>query len=86
MAHGADKFGDFVLEASTCRVCGKDATCVHYESFSAMGYDSQGAIDPKRLLAWHEGYIAAVGVECGCYGRLHRQVAHIVTTQKYARR
>lgn len=91
---GEDRFGSFVAEPSRCKVCGKDGLCIGYSTFEARGHDDLGAIDPKHLIIGNAVFTGKVlgaeielhgpiGVTCGCYGRLHRQVAHIQTEQKY---
>ena len=83
-APGVDRFGAFTIEDGFCEICGDQAFVVTYEQFEALGYDEQGPISPKHLIIGETK--KDIGVTCGCYGRLHRQVGHIVTEQKYRHR
>lgn len=76
LVHGKDDFGRFVVGAGNCVHCGSVGISVKYapKRFDALGVDTAYTIlkDPKNK----------IGITCGCYAKLHRQVAHITTKRK----
>lgn len=67
-----DKFGAMVVERGRCGVCDRRGNRVRYtRKLQVPEYvrSSPSFIgrDTRRF-----------GIECGCYGNLHRQVAHIL--------
>lgn len=75
LVHGKDEFGRFVVGAGNCVHCGSIGISVKYAPlrFDA-GVDTEYTIlkDTKNK----------IGITCGCYAKLHRQVTHIKTKQK----
>jgi hypothetical protein len=72
---GEDSFGRFVITGGPCSNCGHALNhCVKYapRSFELP----EDILVSKTILKTVDNYI---GVNCGCYGKFHRQVAHIVT-------
>jgi hypothetical protein len=70
---GEDAFGKFVITGGPCNMCG------HAGGFTVK-YAPKSFKLPKGLsveatiLRTTDNYI---GLNCGCYGKLHRQVTHI---------
>lgn len=57
-----------------CGYCGKDVmNCTVYQSTEIQPIEH----DSTMLKRTH-----AFGIECGCYGKLHRQIAHIRDSMK----
>jgi hypothetical protein len=76
MITGNDRFGQFtlVITPRACECCGR-------KTRAQIGYalddlELPNGIDVRNTIlrtpsAW-------VGLDCGCYGKFHRQVAHIM--------
>src|SRR6266496_1184904 len=66
---GQDHFGDFTLSSYYCFVCKDAAIVVEYQTINLGRIEINNTIlrDIKN----------AIGITCGCYGKFHRQVAHI---------
>lgn len=75
LVYGKDDFGRFVVGAGNCIHCGTTGICVKYgpKRFDA-GVDVEYTIlkDTKNK----------IGITCGCYAKLHRQVTHIEHKRK----
>lgn len=72
---GEDKFGRFVIRIALrhCDVCGR--AC-----WATVGYGSSASLPEgvrigDTILGDWGGW---TGIDCGCYGKFHRQVAHTV--------
>lgn len=68
---GEDVFGHFVIGADKCAVCGQVGICVKY------GPDLKlpDSISVESTILKHVTH--SIGITCGDYGKLHRQVTHI---------
>lgn len=74
---GKDDFGRFIITGGPCSHCG--AAHNHTIKYAPATFQLPGNIDEKdTILKSTENYI---GLNCGCYAKFHRQVAHIVTRQ-----
>lgn len=83
-ANGKDKFGPFILDTHIlpCDVCGTVAVRLGYNGAKYKlpdGIDAKATILPNPQRMW-------IGITCGCYAKLHRQVAHIEDAQKRAKK
>ena len=70
---GSDAFGKFVITGGPCDLCGHTGGfTVKYQpkSFKLP----KGMTPEATILKTTDTYI---GLNCGCYGKLHRQVTHI---------
>ena len=81
---GEDAFGPFLITGGPCTVCNdrKSNVVVKYRP-STLELPSN--IDPARTILKGSKKNPAdnyIGIACGCYGKLHRQVAHIVDSIK----
>lgn len=80
---GKDKFGAFAIERNheqeqeLCISCDEPMP-IKLEYLDLMGFPE--GIDVKATILKDEH--AAIGITCGCYAKLHRQVAHIEDAQK----
>lgn len=77
--NGRDKLGPFVMRSSVpCGVCGKQVMCsVHYERKPLV---SEYVSKAKSLLLKNKKtgkFIRTVGINCGCYAKVHRQIKAI---------
>lgn len=73
---GEDKFGRFKIEPGECGVCGKFSIRVSYKDTPKVtGYVRKA----RSFLLKHKkrGLIRKVGINCGCYAKVHRQIVHI---------
>jgi hypothetical protein len=80
---GSDKFGEFHLTGGPCTHCGNERTvCVHYRiQPNGQFVDLGEGIKPSDTILQPHGTMVDdtyLGINCGCYGKLHRQVAHII--------
>jgi hypothetical protein len=85
---GQDKFGKFRIEGGQeCPVCRtEEQWCITYTSTAKIEDYAKRApglilkradrLDRTPIL-WRR-----IGITCGCYGKLHRQVAHITDNGK----
>jgi hypothetical protein len=82
---GTDKFGDMRLRQGKCEHCGKTTTRVDW-----MSFELPANIDPtaRTLISniddlgnFRQTALPKLGITCGCYGKFHRQVAHISSRQ-----
>lgn len=72
---GEDSFGRFVVTGGPCSVCGFALN--HTIKYAPASFELPNDIlIEKTILKSTDHYI---GVNCGCYAKFHRQVAHIVT-------
>ncbi len=76
---GSDKLGKFTLrQAVCCGVCGKKVmTCVHYEQKPKV---TEYVAKARSLLIRNKRtnkFIRTIGINCGCYAKVHRQLVHI---------
>ena len=72
--HGQDAFGDFTIQPGWCGVCDFNcSTTVQYKVNKNFGLPKGIQIE-KTILKMQ---CRKVGLDCGCYGKLHRQIAHI---------
>lgn len=70
---GEDKFGRIRLTGGPCTNCNKGGVvCVHYLGRIDIGPIQVGDTILKSV---RDGYL---GINCGCYAKFHRQVAHIL--------
>jgi len=70
---GKDAFGNFRVTGGPCTYCGSPKElCVKY---GPKSFDL-GNIDPARTIL-RDPNTGHLGILCGCYGKFHRQVAHI---------
>lgn len=79
---GEDKFGRFVLTGGPCTNCGKGGQyCVKY---APLNFELPDGIDVGHTILKDplDGYL---GISCGCYSKLHRQVT-IITVRMEARK
>lgn len=87
--HGEDKFGKFRVTGGPCTNCGQgDNICIHYLIRDGAYVNLPGGIKPSDTTLQPAGTQIGdtyLGVNCGCYAKFHRQVAHIETTQKLRR-
>ena len=69
----ADGYITGMLEVAPreCDHCGHEALCVHV---TAISYPPGIKSDDKRIIPKQDKYL---GTTCGCYGKAHRQLAHI---------
>lgn len=77
-SQGSDELGKFtVLIPGHCASCDADTDVVIKYAVQSLGVHlRKRGIDPQTpsLVLKRKGEI---GVTCGCYGKFHRQVAHI---------
>lgn len=77
--NGRDAFGKFRITGGPCTNCGGDGSptlcmCIHY---SLSDLTLPRGIKPEDTILRHAHEDAYLGINCGCYAKLHRQVAHI---------
>lgn len=88
MTTGADKFGEFEVHHDPDEPCGDcglaGVTTILYRGALALPIYGEQPLDRMKLVIGGHG--KRLGIECGCYSRAHRQIAHIETEQKYPRR
>lgn len=70
-----DDFGPFKLKVATCCHCGAENQLSVKYSTSASITVAQEKIDLGRTVL--KKLTNSIGVTCGCYAKLHRQVTHI---------
>lgn len=74
---GTDGVGEFRLymDGASCEKCGKDGVIiVSYRKLFLTKYVREA----KSLILFNtKGKKRRLGIECGCYSKLHRQVTHI---------
>jgi hypothetical protein len=69
---GSDAFGKFVISGGPCSLCGLSGLNVKYQP---KAFKLPKDITPEAtILKTTDNYI---GINCGCYGKLHRQITHI---------
>lgn len=78
---GEDKLGTFRIitlpDKPICGVCRRRVAVVQYRSAPKV---SDYAAAAKGLLIRNKKtskYIRTIGINCGCYAKVHRQIAHI---------
>jgi hypothetical protein len=76
---GEDAYGEFDLYEANCSVCDRRALCVAYDKTPVLPAYKGTPINPARLKIG-ETHLCVSG---GCYASAHRQVAHMVTENKY---
>lgn len=63
-----------------CHICGEDAFCI-----LLVGTNLPTRIDREATIL--KGSMPRVlGINCGCYAKFHRQVAHIITNMNIRHR
>lgn len=71
---GEDAFGKFVIgETYNCEVCNRPNVLVIRYNKDSLDL-GEGIEVGKTIL---KEATTRIGINCGCYGKLHRQVAHI---------
>lgn len=71
---GSDDFGTFRLrEGKVCQACGQRGVAVIYRP-KYLELEKE-VLEAPSLILKDSG--KPIGVTCGCYAKLHRQVAHI---------
>lgn len=71
--NGSDAFGKFVITGGPCGVCGQSG--LYTIKYAPKSFALPMDITPEAtILKTVDNYI---GLNCGCYGKLHRQVTHI---------
>jgi hypothetical protein len=75
---GEDNLGKFtVLIPGHCGACGQDTdTSILYKGALKMRLKEKG-IEPNSLILFDQNKLRHIGVTCGCYAKLQRQIAHI---------
>lgn len=78
--NGHDSLGEFkiLMGAPYCRVCERRSmVCIRYlASPKVNAYVAKA----KSLLIHNKktgNFIRTIGINCGCYAKVHRQIAHI---------
>lgn len=79
---GSDKFGNFHLTGGPCTHCGAERTiCVNYRfNTNGIAANLPNGIKPSDTILQPRGTHVDetyLGINCGCYAKLHRQVARI---------
>lgn len=77
---GRDSLGDFELFIpirTSCGICNRKGLCVRYQDKPSLGRYAAEA--PGLLLRNKKtsNFIRTIGINCGCYAKVHRQIAHI---------
>lgn len=78
ISSGVDKFGAFAVREGRCGVCGKHELCIQYHHRPRIPEYSRTS--PSLLVRVRREVgrgVRQLGLTCGCYGKLHRQVGHI---------
>lgn len=84
---GHDSLGEFIVLGITfrrksCGICGKTGTSIRYEDTPKV---STYAAKARSLLIRNKrtkNFIRTIGITCGCYAKVHRQIAHIESGKK----
>lgn len=75
---GRDDFGRFVITGGPCSNCGKDGPNYAIK-YAPKSFELPDGVEIERtILKTTDHYL---GLNCGCYAKFHRQVAHIVTAR-----
>jgi hypothetical protein len=80
--NGADRFGHFHITGGPCTHCGAEGVlCVNYR-FNTEGVAvnfPEGIKPSDTILQPRDTHVdeTYLGINCGCYSKLHRQVTHI---------
>lgn len=70
---GKDAFGKFIVTGGPCNLCGHAGG--YTVKYAPKSFKLPKDITPEAtVLKTTDNYI---GLNCGCYGKLHRQVTHI---------
>lgn len=71
---GEDAFGKFRITGGPCTNCSQaKLMCIHYSRDEVM---LPKGIEPSDTIL-RDPTDTYLGINCGCYAKLHRQVAHI---------
>jgi hypothetical protein len=77
---GHDKIGKFIMNdnrmPNKCGICREDAICLRYTS-SGLHISSYIREAPSFLMRNRNKWIRTIGITCGCYAKVHRQMVHI---------
>lgn len=82
MGSGKDGVGEFRLyqDGARCEKCGEEGVIVvSYRKVFLTKYVKEAR---SLILFNHKGKKLRLGIECGCYAKLHRQVTHIRNGEK----
>lgn len=71
VTHGEDAFGRFHIKTGFCGTC--DFNCGALVQYVNPPEFPEGIERARTILKGSR----KIGIDCGCYGKLHRQVAHI---------
>ncbi len=78
---GEDKIGKFHLTGGPCTNCqATNVVCVHYRFNSTLEFPGNFHAGDTILTA--DPGSTYLGINCGCYAKFHRQVAHIQEAQR----
>src|SRR5436305_7914900 len=93
---GKDDLSTFRITRGTCDICGKRRViCVVYDRQKATDEATAELMNARvyKMLTWIDllkytilkaAYYSTgrgrLGVQCGCYAKLHRQIVHVATS------
>ena len=83
VGEGRDAFGPFNLEEGFCDSCEMNND-LNVRWYGKNALQLPAGIDVESTILKHPH--RKVGINCGCYGKLHRQVAHIHDGMEMRRR
>jgi hypothetical protein len=88
--NGHDKLGIFEIKAGQCGICKAGNSSGNMTSLMVVQYKRTPRVDEyvsqaKALLIRNKktgNFIRTIGINCGCYSKVHRQITHIAASEK----
>jgi hypothetical protein len=81
MTTGRDAFGSTYMAPDYCVACDEPGACISWEDITLPDYQGKGPLLPERTILRRKD--GALGIQCGCYAKFHRQIARITTEAKF---
>jgi hypothetical protein len=76
--HGEDSFGQFWIKPGWCSKC--DLNCEVTIQYKPNKLILPHGIEVQKTILARDSRV--LGLDCGCYAKFHRQVAHIVDNMR----